>query len=269
MTDLPDRPRGPTDLVPGERLTSEQFEMVIRRAAELQARAAEDPGSDGMAEEEVLRIGRELGLSGAYLGQALAEVRGGPAEERGLLVKLMGEAHHGTSRVIRGEPEAIRRRLETYLVECEYLTVQRRLPDRTVFVRAAGMGAMLGRAASGMFRRQPLLDVQQLEVTVREVEEGMSYVSLATDLGGRRTEHLAGGLVLGGMFGGTGALVLGVALAPPVALVGLPVLAGSVWGMRYGYAAVVRKLLVQLEALLDQLQHDELPSPARRLTSPR
>ena len=55
---FPDRPD--SSLVPAERkLTQEQFEMVIRRAAELQARAAEDPSGTALTEEEAIRIGRE------------------------------------------------------------------------------------------------------------------------------------------------------------------------------------------------------------------
>jgi hypothetical protein len=256
VTRLPDRPK-PDRPPPPQRLTNEQFEMVIRRAAELQARAA-DAGADGLSEEEALRIGRELGLSGAHLGQALAEVRGGPDEERGLAAKVMGPSRVGASRAVAGDAAGIARLLESYLVEREYLVVQRRLADRTVFVRATGVVAVVARTTTGLFRRSPLLSVETLDVSVRQLEPGFSYVALATDLKGDRTGYLAGGTVLGGMFGGVGALTLAIAVTPAAALVAVPILAAGVGGMRYAYREAARKVGVQLEALLDRLEHGEL-----------
>lgn len=256
MSELPDRPT--PDRPPPQRLTSEQFELVIRRAAELQARSADDPAVDGVSEDEALRIGRELGLSGAHLGRALAEVRGGAVEERGLAMKIMGPARFAASRTVAGDAGGIARLLESYLVEREYLVVQRRLADRTVFVRATGMVAVVARTTTGLFRRSPLLGVETLEVSVRQLEPGLAYVGLATDLRGERTWHLAGGTVIGGMVGGMGALTLGIAIAPPAALVGVPILAAAVGGTRYAYRDAARKVVVQLEALLDRLEHGEL-----------
>jgi hypothetical protein len=264
VTKLPDRPR-PDRPVP-ERLTSEQFEMVIRRAAELQARSA-DAGIDGVSDEEALRIGRELGLSGAHLGQALAEVRGGGVTERGLAAKLMGASRVGASRTVAGDAGAISRLLESYLFEREYLVVQRRLSDRTTFVRATGVLAAVARTTTGIFRKSPLLGVDRLEVSVRQLEPGFAFVGLVTDLGSERTGHLVGGTVVGGMFGGVGALALGIAVAPAAALVGLPIIAASLGAMRYAYRSTAAKIVVQMEALLDRLEHGELarPGPGMRL----
>jgi hypothetical protein len=255
VNQLPEKSR-PDRALP-ERLTNEQFEQVIRRAAELQARSA-DAGVDGLSEEEAVRIGRELGLSGAHLGQALAEVRVGAASEDSLAARLMGPARIGAWRAVGGEPAALKRVLESYLVEREYLVVQRRLADRTIYVRASGMLAVVARTTTGIFRRSPLLDVESLEVSVRELEPGTSYVGLATDLAGERTGHLVGGTVLGGVLGSVGALTLSIAVAPVAAVVGIPILAASVGGMRYAYQSAARKSTVQLEALLDRLQHGEL-----------
>jgi hypothetical protein len=53
-------------------------------------------------------------------------------------------------------------------------------------------------------------------------------------------------------------VVLGIAVAPPAALVAIPVAAALGYAWRYGYQAAARKALVQLEALLDRLEHGEL-----------
>jgi hypothetical protein len=255
VSDLPDRPRKDPA---APRLSNEEFELVIRRAAELQARSAEEAGAEGVSEEDALRIGRELGLSGAALGRALAEVRGGAVEEHGPLLKLMGPARISASRAVPGDARALARVLEEHLVDVQYLVVQRRLADRTVFVKASGVLAAVGRTTTEIFRRAPLLGVENLDVSVRQLEPGLCYVGLSTDLGGERTSHAVGGAVTGGVFGGINAVVLGIAVAPPAALVAIPVAAALGYAWRYGYQAAARKALVQLEALLDRLEHGEL-----------
>jgi len=232
--------------------------MVIRRAAELQARSAEEGGAEGLSDEEVLRIGRELGLSGSHVGRALAEVRSGAASEGGVMVRLMGASRFSASRAVPGEASVVARELERYLEQHEYLVVQRRLPDRTVFVRASGMLAAVARTTTGMFRRKPLLGVETLEVAVRPLDEAFCFVGLSTNLAGDRTGHFLGGTALGGLFGTVGALTLGIAVGPAAALIGLPILAGGVGGMRYAYQAEARKVMVQMEALLDRLEHGDL-----------
>jgi hypothetical protein len=255
VSDLPDRPRKDPA---APRLSNEEFELVIRRAAELQARSVEEAGAEGVSEEDALRIGRELGLSGAALGRALAEVRGGAVEEQGPLAKLMGPARISASRAVSGEARALARALEEHLVDVQYLVVQRRLADRTVFVKASGVLAAVGRTTTEIFRRAPLLGVDNLDVAVRELEPGLCYVGLSTDLGGERTSHAVGGVVTGGVFGGINAVVLGIAVAPPAALVAIPVAAALGFAWRYGYQVAARKALVQLESLLDRLEHGEL-----------
>jgi hypothetical protein len=233
--------------------------MVIRRAAELQARSADEAGADGVSEQDALRIGRELGLSGAALSRALAEVQSGAVEEPGIMMRLMGPARFSASRAMPGEPSAIARVLESYLVEHQYLMVQRRLQDRTTFVRATGAMAGIQRATSEVFGKTPLLKVKNLEVSVRPLEPGSSLVTLATDLSGERTGHAVGAAVMGGGFGGTSALALGIAVAPAVALVAVPVAAALAYAWRHGYHGEIRKVSVQLESLLDRLEHGELP----------
>jgi hypothetical protein len=255
MSNLPDRPR--RDAAPS-RLSSEQFDLVIRRAAELQASSSDASGADGLSEEETLRIGRELGLSAEHLSRALAEVHAGAVEERGFLVGLMGRARFSASRSVRGDAASITRILDAHLTSQQFMVVQRRLADATVYVKASGVLVVVERTATELFRRTPLLGVDNLHVSVRETEPGLCLVSLATDLSSERSGHAVGAAVMGGTFGGAGALVLGIAIAPPAALVAVPIAAASVLGWRWGYRATADKVAVQLESLLDRLEHGEL-----------
>jgi hypothetical protein len=48
-----------------------------------------------------------------------------------------------------------------------------------------------------------------------------------------------------------------VAIAPPAALIALPILGGSAWGARVAYGAVLKRARLHLEALLDHLERGE------------
>ena len=250
--------REPTENLPARRMSNRDFEMVIRRAAELQARDSEGSDSDGIEEAEVLRIGRELGLSTQHLHRALVEVKGSEADETGVFAKLFGPAHVRVGRTLRGDPKEIASVLEGYLVAREYMAVLRRMPDRVVFTRATGASAAVGRAMSKAFNRTPLLPVVNLEMASQRLEEGFSYVSLATSLSGQRTATATTSIVGGGSGTAIGAAVLGIAIAPPAALLALPFLAATMFGGHAYYSGVVRKVQIQLESLLDRLEHGEL-----------
>lgn len=259
-------PEGPVSPVkpPGQLLSPQEFDAVIRRAAELQAHAADGQGSEGMDPAELVRIGKELGLSTAHLQQAIAEVRGGGPPEAGVLYKLFGPAEIRASRTVPGNAEDLRENLERYLLEREYYTVLRRFHDRTIYEQASGVHATVGRSMSQAFGGSRLLGFRQLEVAVQPLEDGFSYVTLGTDLSAQRA-GVATGAVLGGGGGGAAvATALGIAVAPPAALLGLPIVAGMAFIMRATYNSSARKAHLKLESLLDRIQHSELPPPQRK-----
>jgi hypothetical protein len=264
VNNLPDRPRPDGEKLPARQLSSEQFEMVIRRAAELQARSAEEPGTEVMSEEEVVRIGRELGLSPANLSQALAEVRSGHPEEAGVMTRLLGEAVIDCSRTIHGSPNEVRQRMERYLVDHEYMVVLRRLPGRILFTKARGVMAAIGLSTSQLFNRSPPLGLENVDLSVQPLEEGRSYVTLATDIAGRRSGYAATGVLAGGAATGVGSLALAVAIAPPAALLALPALGIAAYATREAYASTAARVRTRLESVLDRLEHGELPRSGPR-----
>lgn len=262
VSNLPEKPDQPQS----ERtLSSRDFEMVIRRAAELQAREADESGGgDAMSSAEVLRIGRELGLSTRHLHQAMAEVGDSGTRESGLLSRLFGPVQVRVGRTVPGSPSDVSRLLEAYLIEREYLSVLRRLPDRVLLTRASGVIAAVGRVTSRIHSRSRPLSLSNLEMSVRALEDGYSYVTLASSLGGQRTGTAVASIVGGGWGAGALAAFLGIAIAPPVALAALPVFGGALYGGHRYYETVVHDVEQQLESLLDRLQHGELPPPLPR-----
>ena len=237
------------------------MEAVIRRAVELQARTG-DGADDGIAEAEVLRIGGELGLDPGHLQRALAEVRGRVPHERGVVSAVMGPALVRAARTVRRPAASVGMLLEDYLVRSEYMVVQRRFPDRTRYLRGSGAAAMFGRATR-KFGGYPALDLHQLDVAVAAVDDSSAFVELSVEMKAMRTGLAAGGMLGGGgAAAGIAAAVLATPIIDPLALVGLPVFGGMMWGMRAIFGAASRSTSDKLESLLDRLEHGEL-GPAK------
>jgi hypothetical protein len=249
--------------LPARRLSSQELEAVIRRAVEIQT-AAGTP-EEGIAEGEVIRIGQELGIDAATVRRAITDVRGRPPEERGLLAKTMGPGTLRAARTVRRNAAATGLLLEEYLTKCEYMVVQRRFPDRTRYVRGTGVGAVIGRATRKFGASHQAMDLAQVDVAVSAIDDETCLVELSVDTGSARAGLATGAAVLGGgAAAGITAAVLATPIVDPLALLSLPALLGSWWGMRGIYGAVQSSAQDKLESFLDRLEHNELKLPQPR-----
>jgi hypothetical protein len=252
--------RRPSNLPLSSRnLSTRELEEVIRRAAELQAESSARL-EEGLSEAGVLRIGRELGLDPATVRRAMAEVRGRQAVEKGVLVTLAGPRTVRASRLVNRPAARVAADLELYLRESEFMLAQRRLSDRTRFVRDSSFGAGLARFARGLARSpHPPVDLKQIDVSISPVDADSCLLELSADLAGTR-----GGLV-GGVIGGTGGaaaawatVAWATALPDPLMLLGVPVLAGAWFGTRAIFSTVRKSVQEKIESLLDRVEHDKL-----------
>ncbi|HEY0016466.1 MAG TPA: hypothetical protein VGC13_09120 [Longimicrobium sp.] len=260
---LPGKPPAPGGGLPARRLTSHELEAVIRRAVEIQA-AAGTP-DEGISEGEVIRIGQELGLDPVTVRRAITDVRGRPPEERGLLARTVGPAGIRAARTVRRPAAATGLLVEEYLLKCEYMLVQRRFPDRTRYVRGTGVAAVMGRAARKFGASHAAMDLAQLDVSVAALDAETCLVEVSVDTSGTRAGLAAGAAAVGG--GGAAAIAAAVLATPiidPLALLSLPTLLGSWWGMRGIYGAVQHSTQDKLESFLDRLEHNELKLPTPR-----
>lgn len=248
---------------PARRLSSQELEAVIRRAHELQTTRADR--EEGLSEAEVLQIGQELGLSAGHVRQALAEVATPQqAVQIGTMARVMGPSLLSASRAVPGEARQVREQIERYLLEVECMEIVRRLPGgRTQYRRGQGLGATLRRATTQMGSRSRFAQfkLQEVEVEVQPLEAGFALVTMGVDLGKTRAGMLATGAVFGTATGTMAAALLGVAVDPLAALLGLPLLAGGLLGTRALYGTVTAQTHGQLEAFLDRVQHGELDVP--------
>jgi hypothetical protein len=238
------------------RIDRAALERILQRAAELQA--SEHEIGEGLTSEEVLALGKEVGIPGQYLQQAMLEDQGRIAvpEAQGLAGYLAGPAEVAAVRVVRGEQEAAERALVDWMERNELLTVQRRQPGRISWERLGGVQALLrGVTRLGSGRARFMLDRADLvRATVTPLEPGFHHVSLTASLRVSRNSYLGGGAAMAsvGAAGTTGLLALQAVWFAAAAPLAGGLLAG--WALTRRYRPVADRTLLGLERALDYVE---------------
>lgn len=258
-------------------LTRADLDRVIRRAAELQFHEGTgDPDGALLSEEEVLRIGGEVGIEAAHMRRALGEVRAEalvPAlpVDTSPLRGMIGEGRLRAERVVPGDATDVEQRLVRWLSDVESLQAVRRRAGVSLWEPAEGLVAQLKRGLKWGGQRYEFARAKQVEVSVQELEEGFSLVTVTVDVRNIRSEQ-GGGAALGFGFGGLAAgVALGVTLLPVVGAIGAGmagVALGSAGGIAVGRSAFqqrAERLRLAAEGLLDRLERGELVPPAKKL----
>ncbi len=249
------------------------LERIIQRAAELQT--AEREIGEGLSADEVLALGREVGIPGRYLQQALLEERTRTTDEApaGFLARAVGPASINAHRVVRGDREAIEASLIRWLDKNELLSVQRHQPGRITWEPTGGFQAAYRRAvgAVGQAKRPIMLArADSVSCTIVQVEPGYCNVALTATARKARNESVGGtaAVATAGAVG-TGVLaVIGVLF--PLILIPLPLGLGLGYATLRRYGPIVERIQLGLERALDELEHGTrhervLPQPAPRL----
>lgn len=243
------------------RIDRAALERILQRATELQA-AERDPGHD-MTPDELLALGKEVGLPQRYLQQAMLEERArvGVSGESGLGAWLVGAASATAQRVVQGDVERVQAHLISYMDEQEMLLVQREQPGVVLWEPIRGFQAAVRRstAAFGRTSRGYLLDrVPSLHGTIAQLEPGFVHVSLTADMRQRRSAYLGGGSA-GFAVGLSGAAILLVLGAFPLIAIA-PIVAGAALGIGIvrQYPSKVERVQLGLERALDDLQRGDL-----------
>jgi hypothetical protein len=267
---MPDEPSSSAPVPARRALERAALERVLGRAAELQAHQA-DTGEGALSEEQILEIGREVGLTPQHIRQALAEERSrvGLPVEQGLAARIAGPAMARASRAVPGTPEQVQATLLHWMERDECLQVKRRFPDRTTWEARKGLLGSIQRGLDIGGRGYVLARAGEVAATVVPVDEARSLVTLEADLSPTRRSHLAGGGMMAtvGVGIGAGAVAVASVLPDPTTLIfavssGLAA-AASALGVAGGYGiarqhlkAVARAQLA-LEQILDRLERGE------------
>jgi hypothetical protein len=246
------------------------LERILRRAAELQT--SEREIGEGLTPDDVLALGREVGIPGQYLQQAMIEERAHvePSAPSGLADRLAGPASVSAQRVVAGTQDDVAQALLAYMEEHELLCVQRQQPGRITWEPLGGFQATVRRstAAFGSGKKPFMLSsVQTVAATFMPLEAGYIHVTLTADARGLRRNFLAGGIAALSI--GTAAAAILAVLTPfiAIAVAPLPLALGIGYGAVRQYHPKLARIQLGLERTLDHLQqHDVRPRqlPAAR-----
>ena len=244
--------------MPGELISREALDRILQRATELQA--GEHDIGEGLTEAELLALGKDVGIPGRYLRQALLEeqTRSVAVAPRGLWAWLTGPSRLSAGRVVPGDRAAVERALSHWMEEEELLQVKRRYPDRTSWEPKVGAFASIQRALMAHGRRYALAHATEVTGQIAQLEPGFCHVQLVADVAKPRGARLIGAsLALGvGVLAAWIAGPLGaVAIVPYVAAGGM-VTASVVIARRH--RPENEKIVVSLEQVLDRLERGEI-----------
>ena len=241
-----------------ELISREALERIIQHAAELQA--SERDIGEGLSHEDVLALGKEVGIPERYLVQALLEeeTRTVVQSERGVLASIAGPAGLTAARVVPGDRSAVEQALGTWIEREELLQVKRRFADYTTWEPKAGAFASLQRALGAGGKGFVLARAAELAVSVTPLETGFSRVRLRADVRKRRQQRVLGALALFGL----GALATGITPVLgalfPWALAPLAIMTAIAAVHLRRHSAENERLQVALEQVLDRLERGEL-----------
>ena len=242
------------------------LERIVRRAAELQAGSQEI--GEGLTSQEVLALGKDVGIPEGYLRQAMLEetTRTASEESVGTWSWLTGPRTISAHRVVPGDRATVERALNRWMTDEELLQPRRQYADRTTWEAKAGAFASIQRAISGR-RRYSLASAAQISSQVVPLEPGFCLVRLEADVSQQRRNRISGGMVLATIgWGMTGGAAL---IAPPLAFAMILTMVPAL-GLTIGGAMIARthrganeRLQVGLEQVLDRLERGEVRSPGQ------
>ena len=256
---------------PPVKLDRAALERVLARAAELQSTiSAETPAV--ITEDEIVAIGREVGLSPEHLRQALAEERSRVVmvEEHGFIARNFGPGYATASRVVPGKPDQILATLDRWLSKEQTLTMKRRFADRMTWEAKGGFESTVRRAFAG--REVVLIHASEVGASVTAIDANRTLVRLDATVVEKRREMVGWSAATTGALGIAGTAVVSIAwLFPPlaIALVGTAMGAAIIGGGAAAGLAVARsqrrtveRVQLALDQLIDRLEAGERSTPS-------
>jgi hypothetical protein len=249
------------------RIDRAALERIIQRAAELQT--SDRDLAEELTPDQVLALGREVGIPERYLQRALLEERTRLVAPQavGSWARIAGPAEVIAQRTVPGSVATAEAALVEWLEEKELFCVQRRQPGRITWEPLGGMAAAFRRSTAAFSRGSSAMllgRADTLSATTIALEPGWVHVALAATARKARAEYVGGGAALAGagVLGAGLMVVLGALM--PVALLPVPVAVGVGYGVARQYRPALARLQLGLERALDNLEQDGT-QPTRQL----
>jgi len=249
----------PSAKPPAPRLDRASLERVLSRAAELQAGTGDTP--EEFTEDQLLDLGREVGLSPQHLRQALAEERTRsivPDSEGGIAASLFGPSRVRAARTVPGTAADVLGSIDAWMQRAELLIVKRHHADRIVWEPRRDLLVGIKRALRVGGRDYALSHAFEASATVVQVDDARVHVGLDADFrtSRRHSAEQVGGATVVGAAATAALLMMGAMAAVAVApVIILP--AAGLAGARAMQSRVVTRAQLALEQLLDRLERGE------------
>src|SRR6478735_661249 len=237
-----------------------QLDRILQRAAELQA-GERDPGEE-LSKDELVQLGRDVGIPAKHLEQAMLEEQTRLPAQRldGFWDHAAGPALVSAMRVVRGELATVERILTDYMEEHELLAVVRQGTGRLIWEPLRGFNAAMKRSKAvlgGGNKPFMLARAMGLTATITSLEAGYVHLSLEADLKAARGQFIGGGVALSSL--GLAAGFVAVALGLPILALGtIPMGLGLGWGVLRRFGPVNQRTQLGLERALDHVERGEV-----------
>jgi hypothetical protein len=249
------------------RLRPAEVEMILRRAAELNARrwSREDNGTASVSPEVLVQVAAAAGIPEQDVRRAMWDLASEKtAEPHTLAWKVYGPARLRAVREVERPPRRTQEHLESLLRLEQGLKLRRKTESSSLWDSGDLLGAV--RRTLDFSGRRALLKTQSVELRVEELDESRCDANLTADVSNQRGEYLS----LGGIIGVTLAVMFVLAGAQnPLFFLGvIPALAAPGLGFKLAYRKACADIRRSLEDLLDAAeegppQEDEEPPPDR------
>ncbi|HJQ21642.1 MAG TPA: hypothetical protein VJ867_14940 [Gemmatimonadaceae bacterium] len=249
-------------------VTRAALERVLARAAELQAETGDDSdlvdAPDALTEQQILDVGKEVGLSSSYIRQALAEERARiealPGAASGVASHLFGGTRVAVQRVVPGAAERVLATLDRWMQREEWLRVVRQRADRIIWEPRRGLLSSVRQLLRG--RDYALYRANDIAATVIRMDDASTLVRLEADFTVLRRTMV--GQTGAGTVVGTASSVALVAMGVmmPVAVAPALLIAGASYATsRRTQAHALQRAQLTLEHVLDRLEQGDATPP--------
>jgi hypothetical protein len=251
-------------------LTPAEVEVVLRRAAELNARRrGSDTFARSVSPEILVQVAGALGIAEYDVRRALFDLLSDEAAEPHTLAhRLYGTARLKAARKLEKPAEPTRKHLEEMLRDEQGLKLRRKSEASSTWDAGDLLGTM--RRALDFMGHYSLLKARSVELRIEDVGYGSSGANITADVSNQRGEYLS----MGGLTGAT--------LALPLAIAGvynwiyfltvIPALVAPGLGFKLAYKKACSDLRRVMDSLLDAAeegpQREEKPPEKPRERKP-
>jgi hypothetical protein len=251
---------------PTKRLRPAEVEMILRRAAELNARRwqRDDNGTPSVSPEVLVQVAAAAGIPEQDVRRAMWDLASEKtAEPHTLAWKVYGPARLRTIREVERPQQKTREHLESLLRLEQGLKLRRKTESSSLWDSGELLGAV--RRTLDFSGRRALLKTQSVELRVEPLDADRCDANLTADVSNQRGEYLS----LGGIIGVTLAVLFVLAGAQnPLFFLGvIPALAAPALAFKLAYEKACADIRRSLEDLLDAAEegppHEEDEPPDR------